>query len=68
MSVADKNTRIDRNFGFRSIEVGDRLTASSIQGHAMKHDGSLPNSTILGRAVDPLSAGTGLIRVLLSIR
>ena len=34
----------------------------------MKHDGTLPKPAILGRAVDPLPVGTGLIRVLLGAR
>jgi len=50
------------------IEVGDLLIASTLAGHAMKHDGSLPTSAILGRAVDPLPVGAGLIRVLLGAR
>jgi len=51
-----------------AIEVGDLLIASSIEGHAMKHDGTLPKPAILGRAVDPLPVGAGLIRVLLGSR
>jgi hypothetical protein len=51
-----------------AIEVGDLLMASSIEGHAMKLDGSVPKAAILGRAVDPLSVGSGLIRVLLGAR
>jgi hypothetical protein len=51
-----------------SIDVGDLLIASSIEGHAMKHDGTLPTPAILGRAVDPLPVGAGLIRVLLGAR
>jgi hypothetical protein len=51
-----------------AIDVGDLLIASSIEGHAMKHDGSLPKPAILGRAVDPLPVGAGLIRVLLGAR
>lgn len=50
------------------IEVGDLLIASSIEGHAMKHDGTVAKPAILGRAVDPLPVGAGLIRVLLGAR
>jgi hypothetical protein len=50
------------------IEVGDLLTASALAGRAMKHDGSLPAATVLGRAVDPLPVGEGSIRVLLGAR
>ena len=51
-----------------AIDVGDLLIASSVEGHAMKHDGRLPKAAILGRAVDPLPVGAGLIRVLLGAR
>jgi hypothetical protein len=34
----------------------------------MKHDGTVPKAAILGRAVDPLPVGAGLIRVLLGAR
>jgi hypothetical protein len=54
--------------GVAPIEVGDLLIASPLAGHAMKHDGSVPTPAILGRAVDPLPVGAGLIRVLLGAR
>jgi hypothetical protein len=50
------------------IDVGDLLIASPLTGQAMKHDGNLPAAAILGRAVDPLPLGGGLIRVLLGAR
>ncbi len=50
------------------IEVGDLLIASSLPGHAAKHDGTAPAVAVVGRAVDPLPFGTGLIRVLLGGR
>jgi hypothetical protein len=51
-----------------AIDVGDLLIASSIEGHAMKHGGTALKPAILGRAVDPLPVGAGLIRVLLGAR
>jgi hypothetical protein len=50
------------------ISVGDLLIASPLAGHAMKHDGTLAAPAILGRAVDPMTVGAGLIRVLLGAR
>jgi hypothetical protein len=58
--------RVDASIA--SVAVGDRLVASPMPGHAMKDDGSLPGATVLGRAIDPLPSGTGLIRVLVAIR
>jgi len=50
------------------IGAGDLLVASSLEGHAMKHDGRMPAAAILGRAVDPLQGGAASIRVLLGAR
>jgi hypothetical protein len=49
------------------IARGDLLTASSTLGHAMKALDSRPG-TIIGKALEPLQAGTGLIRVLVMMR
>ena len=58
--------RVDAGFG--AVRVGDRLVASSIPGVAMKADPSTVNAAVLGRAVEPLEAGSGLIRVLVGVR
>jgi hypothetical protein len=52
-----------------SIDVGDLLTASSTPGHAMK--ASDPNrafGAVIGKALRPLHAGTGLIPILVALQ
>jgi hypothetical protein len=58
-----------------AIEPGDLLTTSSLPGHAMKappvaSNGSnwYPPGTIIGKALEPLRSGTGLIKVLINVR
>lgn len=58
--------RVDASFG--AIAVGDRLTSSTSPGMAMRADPGLEGTALLGRAIDPLPTGSGLIRVLLSGR
>ncbi len=53
--------------GYGAIRVGDLLTASPTPGHAMRAQEALPG-TIVGKAVEPLEAGTGLIPVLVMLR
>ena len=53
--------------GYGSILPGDLLTTSPTAGHAMRADEPAPG-TILGKALEPLDAGTGLIRVLVMLR
>lgn len=57
------------------IEVGDMLTTSSTPGHAMKASPVLvsgvavyPGGILIGKALEPLKEGTGLIRVLVTLR
>jgi len=57
--------RVDAGFG--AVKVGDLLTASPAPGHAMLAMESLPG-TILGKALEPLDSGTGLVRVLVMLR
>jgi hypothetical protein len=58
--------RVNASYG--EIAVGDRLTASVMPGLAMRLDPALAGTTILGRAIDPLPSGEGLVRVLLGAR
>ena len=58
--------RVDASFG--AIAVGDRLTSSPSPGVAMKADLGVEGPALLGRAIDPLPTGSGLIRVLLGGR
>lgn len=53
--------------GYGSIRPGDLLTTSPTIGHAMRADEPRPG-TILGKALEPLDAGTGLVRVLVMLR
>jgi hypothetical protein len=57
------------------IQPGDLLTSSSIPGHAMKAKPVVingveiyPTGAILGKALEPLESGTGVIQVLVMLR
>jgi hypothetical protein len=50
-----------------AIRPGDRLTSSRVPGHAMKAGRDAPSGTILGKAMEPLLTGTGLILVLVTL-
>ena len=53
--------------GYGAIHPGDLLTVSPTAGHAMFGHDLLPG-TILGKALEPLDSGTGLIKVLVMLR
>jgi hypothetical protein len=53
--------------GEGAIAVGDLLTTSGNPGHAMRA-GEYAQGAVLGKAVEPLAEGTGLIRVLVVLR
>ena len=58
--------RIDADHA--SIEVGDLLTTSSTPGHAMKAvDASRAFGAVLGKALEPLTAGRGLLPILVAL-
>jgi hypothetical protein len=51
------------------IEVGDLLTSSDHPGHAMKAcDHNRAFGAVLGKALRPLSSGTGLVPILISLQ
>lgn len=50
------------------ILPGDLLTTSSTSGRAMKAMVPAPQGTLLGKALEPLAEGTGVIRVLVTLR
>lgn len=51
------------------IEVGDLLTTSSTEGHAMKaYDPIKAFGTVIGKALKPLKEGRGLIPVLVALQ
>ncbi len=52
---------------FAAIRAGDLLTTSPTPGHAMLALEALPG-TVIGKALEPLEAGAGVIRVLLLAR
>ncbi len=52
-----------------SIVAGDLLVASSTLGHAMKGtDRSKMLGAIVGKALEPLPAGSGVIQVLVTLQ
>jgi hypothetical protein len=58
---------VDAQYG--SVEVGDLLTTSPTFGHAMKAtDQAKAFGSIIGKALEPLRSGTGLIRMLVSLQ
>jgi hypothetical protein len=55
--------------GQSPIEVGDLLTTSSTPGHAMKaHDAMSAFGAVLGKALQPLAGGRGLIPILVALQ
>jgi len=51
------------------IEIGDLLTTSAVAGHAMKaSDPGAAFGAVIGKALQPLRAGTGLIPVLVALQ
>lgn len=59
--------RVKVDAGFGTIRVGDALTSSPTPGHAMRSDDVRP-LTVIGKALEPLEAGTGTIRMLVLMR
>ncbi|NNN37264.1 hypothetical protein HLK59_44420 [Streptomyces sp. S3(2020)] len=51
------------------IDVGDLLTTSAVPGHAMKAtDSARAFGCVIGKAMDTLNSGTGLVPVLVSLQ
>lgn len=57
--------KVDASYG--AVRAGDRLTSSPTPGHAMRALDPVPG-TIIGKAMESLEYGTGLISVLVNIR
>jgi hypothetical protein len=57
--------RVDASFG--AIGVNDLLVASPTPGHAMR-TGNPKLGTIVGKALEPLESGTGIVRILVMLR
>ena len=59
--------KVDAQFG--AIAVGDLLTTSATPGHAMKiGDPQQSFGAVIGKALRPLTAGRGLIPILISLQ
>lgn len=59
--------KVDASFG--AIEVGDLLTSSATLGHAMKvSDPTKAFGAVIGKALQPVPSGCGLIPVLVSLQ
>ena len=53
----------------RPIKPGDLLVSSSTPGHAMKCTSKRPAAgTVIGKALEGLEKGTGVIQVLVTLR
>jgi hypothetical protein len=57
--------KVDASFG--AIAPGDLLVSAPTPGHAMRDAAPLPG-TVVGKALEPLAAGQGIIRVLVMLR
>jgi hypothetical protein len=51
-----------------SIQPGDLLVASTTPGHAMKASPNPPIGTVIGKALEGLDEGTGVIRILVMLQ
>ena len=51
-----------------AIQPGDLLVASATPGHAMKAGPNPPQGTIIGKALEKLDAGTGVIKILATLQ
>jgi hypothetical protein len=67
LALAGSITRCKADAGSGSIRSGDLLTVSPTRGHAMRATDPFPG-TVVGKALESLSEGTGLIRVLVMSR
>jgi hypothetical protein len=55
--------------GYRSIGIGDLLTTSATPGHAMKVvDKTKAFGAVIGKALEALTEGTGLIPILVGLK
>lgn len=59
--------KVDASYG--AIEVGDLLTTSPTPGHAMKADDPMKAfGSVIGKALQPLAIGEGLIPILIALQ
>lgn len=65
--VGKVSCQVDAQYG--SIEIGDLLTTSPTPGHAMKvTDPAKAFGTVIGKALEPLQEGKGLISMLVTLQ
>ena len=57
--------KVDASFG--AIAPGDLLVSAPTPGHAMRDASPLPG-TVVGKALEPLASGQGIIRILVMLR
>ena len=50
------------------IHIGDLLVASSTPGHAMRAGSNPAPGTVIGKALDNLESGTGVILLLINLQ
>jgi hypothetical protein len=74
-SVTRQVVRVKADASYGGIKAGDLLTTSSTSGHAMKAQpvdlGGVEiyrPGTIIGKALEPLNSGTGLIEVFVTLQ
>jgi hypothetical protein len=59
--------KVDASYG--AIEVGDLLTTSATPGHAMRTDDPMKAfGAVIGKALQPLASGEGLIPILIALQ
>jgi hypothetical protein len=51
-----------------AIQPGDLLVASSTPGHAMKASENPPQGSVIGKALESLTEGTGFIRMIVTLQ
>jgi hypothetical protein len=67
--VADgRYARVKADASLGPIRPGDLLTASPTPGHAMRAPEGKPVGALIGKALEGLDSGTGLVRVLVLLR
>lgn len=58
--------KVDASYG--AIRTGDLLISSPTAGHAMRAEDPAAQGTVVGKALEPLESGRGLIRMLAMLR
>ena len=69
LRVPSEHGRVDPEAVESAIRPGDRLTTSSLRGHAMRtSDDARSDGAVLGKAMTELTAGEGLVLVLVNLQ